>query len=321
MRLHAFKTFRPNTLKEALSLKSRYKKNAVLKAGGTSLIPEMRLGLKNPQYVILLDHVREISGIEEKPDGLHVGAAASLQDIKTSATVKEHYGPLAEAIENVSAPSLHYQSTIGGNICQDTRCIYYDQSEFWRSIKGACFKQGGDKCNAVPASKICRSVYQGDLAPVLICMDASVRISSPKKDKLIKIADLFSGNGLSPLKLPPNSILTEIILPRLETRKVAYVKQSERGALDYPVVGVAAFVKLRRGLVEENGFAVTAIGPAPLVVTEPLLNARRLDEGFISYAAEVVAKKAKPIANMSATPAYRKYLVKILVGKVLRRLA
>ena len=327
MRLRSFTTFQPKTLKEALSLRNKYKEKAFLKAGGTSLIPEMRLGLKKPDYLILLDSVQEIRGIEDKADGLHIGAMASLQEIKKaklnvhkSAVVANLYGPLAEAIEAVSAPSMHYQSTIAGNICQDTRCIYYDQSEFWRAIKGRCFKQGGDKCHAVPAGKSCHSVYQGDLAPVLICMDAKICVSSPKKTEIVDIADLFSGNGISPLKLKPNAIITEIIIPHPGTKKIAYEKLSERGALDYPLVGVAAFVKMRRGFVEENGFVVTSIGPAPLIVTEPLLNGRRLDEDFILQAAEAVFKKAKPVANTSAAPAYRRQMVKTLVGKVLRRL-
>ncbi len=327
MRLRSFTTFQPKTLQEALFLRHKYKRNAVLKAGGTSLIPEMRLGLKKPDYVILLDLVEEIRVIEEKDDGLHIGAMASLQQIKKaklnvhqSAAVANLYGPLIEAIDQVSAPSMHYQSTIGGNLCQDTRCIYYDQSEFWREIKGLCFKQGGDRCHAVPAAKSCHSVYQGDLAPALICMDAEVSVSSPKKTQIVKIADLFSGNGITPLRLPANSLITEIIIPPLGTKKIAYEKLSDRGALDYPVAGVAAFVKMRDGFVEEHGFVATSIGPAPLVVTAPLLNARRFDEDFISQAAGAVFKKARPVANTSAAPAYRRQMVKTLAEKALRRL-
>ena len=328
MRLHSFATLQPKTLKEALSFKNKYKGNAILKAGGTALIPEMRLGLKTPGCVILLDSIEEIRGIEEKADGLHIGAMTSLQEIKKaklpvhpSGAVAKGLGPLIEAIEKVSAPALHYQSTIGGNLCQDTRCIYYDQSEFWRAIKGPCFKQGGSKCHAVPASKTCHSVYQGDLAPVLICMDARVNVASLKKNTVLKIADLFSGNGISPFKLQPNAIVTQIIIPPPGTKKIAYEKLSERGALDYPLVGVAAFVKMRRGFVEDHAFVVTSMGSAPLVVADPLLNGRRLDEGFISSAAEAVFKKAKPVANTSAAPAYRRQMVKTLVGNVLRRLS
>ena len=328
MRLHAFKTFQPNTLKEALSLKGKYRQKALVKAGGTSLMPEMRLGLKKPEYLILLNGIEETRGIQEKADGLHIGAMTSLDEIKKaklnvhqSEMVANLYGPLAEAVESVSAPSMHCQSTIGGNICQDTRCIYYDQSEFWRQAKGPCFKQGGDRCHAAPAAKSCHSVYQGDLAPILICLDAEISIASAKKMKTIKLADLFSGNGITPFRLPANSLITEIIIPPLGKKKAAYEKFSERGALDYPVAGVAAFVKILNGIVEEHAFVATAIGSAPLVVSDPLLNGRRLDGEFISRAAQDVFKKARPVANTSTAPSYRRQMVKTLVEKALRRLS
>jgi 4-hydroxybenzoyl-CoA reductase subunit beta len=321
MRLHAFTTFQPKTLKEVLSLKGKYRQNALVKAGGTSLMPEMGLGLKKPQYLILLDGIEEIRGIEEKTDGLHIGAMTSLEEIKKTTMVKNLYGPLAEAVESVSAPSMHYQSTLGGNICQDTRCIYYDQSEFWRQAKGLCFKQGGDRCHAAPGAKGCHSVYQGDLAPILICLDAEISIVSAKKTKNIKLAELFSGNGIAPLRLPANSLITEIIIPPMGGKKAVYEKLSERGALDYPLAGVAVFVKMRDGLVEEHAFVATAIGPAPLVVSDPLLNGRGLDEEFISRAAQDVFKKARPVANTTSAPSYRRQMVKTLVEKALRRLS
>jgi 4-hydroxybenzoyl-CoA reductase subunit beta len=320
MRLSLFTALQPGTLKEALLLRQRYKEKSLLKAGGTALIPEIRLGLKKPDYLILLNAVKEMAGIEKRADGLHIGAMASLHDIEKSPLVLKSYGVLAEAVEAVSAPSLHFQSTLGGNICQDTRCIYYDQSEFWRGVKGACFKQGGDVCHAVRGSKSCHSVYQGDLAPVLVCLDAAVCISTPKTDKIVKIADFFSGKGLAPFRLPANSLVTEIIIPPVGTKKVACEKFSERGALDYPVAGVAVSLTMKKGLVVENCLAATSVGSGPLIVSDPLLNGRRLDEEFIASAAAAVFKKAGLVANTTAAPAYRREMTKALVERVLRRL-
>lgn len=320
MRLNVFTTFQPKTLKEALLLKQKYKEKALLKAGGTALIPEMRLGLKKPECVILLNDIEEMKEIVKKRDGLHIGAAASLYDVGKSPLVAKGWAPLAGAVETVSAPSMHFQSTIGGNLCQDTRCIYYDQSEFWRGVKGACFKQGGDRCHAVPGSKTCRSVYQGDLAPILVCMDASVCIATPKQEKMVKIADLFSGNGLAPFKLPANAIIAGIVIPPVGKKKIAYEKFSERGALDYPVAGVAASVEFSRNRVKSHCFVATSIGSAPLVLSEPLLNGRRFDEDFIAAAAEAIFRKARPVANTAAAPAFRKEMTKALLERVLRRL-
>lgn len=320
MRLDSFTVFQPGTVKEALSLKQKYKEKAILKAGGTALIPEIRLGLKNPECLIFLNDMEEMKGLVKKADGLHIGAVASLDDVKKSPLVAKGWAPLAEAVETVSAPSMHFQSTIGGNLCQDTRCIYYDQSEFWRGVKGACFKQGGDRCHAVPGSKICHSVYQGDLAPVLVCLDASVRLASPKQEKTVRVADLFSGNGLAPFRLPVNAIITRIIIPPLGRKKVAYEKFSERGSLDYPVAGVAACVELKRGRVDNHCFVATSVGSSPLIVSEPLLNGRSFDEDFIAAAAEAIFRKAKPVANTAAAPAWRKEMTKALLVRALRRL-
>lgn len=320
MRLNALTTFQPKTLKEALLLKQKYKEKALLKAGGTALIPEIRLGLKKPEYLILLNGIEEMKGLVKKTDGLHIGAAASLDDVKKSPLVAKGWAPLAGAVETVSAPSMHFQSTIGGNLCQDTRCIYYDQSDFWRGVKGACFKQGGDRCHAVPGSKTCRSVYQGDLAPILVCMDASVCIATPKQEKMVKIVDLFSGNGLAPFKLPTNAIISRVVIPPVGKKKVAYEKFSERGALDYPVAGVAAYVEIKRGRVDSHCFVAASVGSAPLVVSDPLLNGGRFDEDFIAAAAELIFKKAKPVANMTAAPAFRKEMTKALLVRALGRL-
>jgi len=320
MRLSKFTTHRPGTVKEAVSLLKKHKDKAALKAGGTALVPEIKLGLLKPEHVILLEAIEGLDSIEEKEDGLHIGAMASLQAIEQSAVVKKGYPALAEAAEVVSAPSLHCQSTIGGNICQNTRCMYYDQSAFWRGVKGPCFKQGGDRCNAAPGMKNCHSVYQGDLAPVLICMDTKVRVVSPKKEEVMNLSDLFTGKGANPFRLDGSRLLTEVILPKLDAKKVAYEKLTERAALDYPLAGVAAFIKMHGENIEESGFVVTAMGPAPIVVSEPFLRSRRFDDAFISEAADMVSKKTKPLANLSTTPAYRKQMTKVLVERVLRRL-
>lgn len=320
MRLQPFTTFQPNTVKEALTLKQKYKEKALFKAGGTALIPEMRLGLKKPEFVILLNGIEEMKTIAKKTDGLHIGAAASLDDVKKSPLVAKGWVPLAQAVEAVSAPSMHVQSTIGGNLCQDTRCIYYDQSEFWRGVKGACFKQGGDRCHAVKASKTCHSVYQGDLAALLVCMDASVIVATPRQEKTVPVVDLFSGNGLAPLRLPANAVITRIVIPPLGKKKVVYEKFTDRGGLDYPLAGVAALVEVKKGSVDRHCFVATSVASAPLVVTEPPLNGRKFDDGFIADAAGVIFKKAKPVANTVAAPAYRKEMTKALLERALRRL-
>jgi 4-hydroxybenzoyl-CoA reductase subunit beta len=319
MRLKEFEALQPTTLEETGAFLRKHKDTAVLKAGGTSLIPEMTRGLKSPEYIITLSTVEGLGGIEEAADGLHIGAMAPLHSVKTSDIITKKYPALAAAIETVSAPSMHYQSTLGGNICQNTRCQYYNQSEFWRQNLQTCFKRGGEVCLAAPGAKRCNSVYQGDLAAILICMDAKVNIRSPRKERTIAMEALFTGKGASPLRLKPNELVTEIIIPDPgDNKRFGYEKLRERGSLDYPTLGVAVMLEFKGDLCIGSKFAVTAAGPKPVIISEPFLRSRAVDDGFIEDTCDHMHKRVRPIANLSSTPQHRRSMAKVLVRKVLK---
>jgi len=318
MMLGEFEALQPASVEEVSALLRKHKDAAALKAGGTALIPEMKCGLKKPEYVITLSSVEGMDGIEECDDGLHIGAMASLRAVKTADVVREKYPALARAIEDVSAPSMHHQSTIGGNICQNTRCQFYNQSEFWKSGLDPCFKMGGERCHAAPGAKKCNSVYQGDLAALLMCMEAKLRIIAPRSERIAELSSLFTGRGHAPLRLKPNELVADIIIPPPDGRKFGYAKLRERGSLDYPILGVAAMLELKGSMCHRSSFVVTAMGPKPLVIEEPFLRSREVDDGFIEDAAHHVRKKVRPIANLSSTPAYRKEMSGVLVERVVR---
>lgn len=317
--LGKFIALTPEKLEEVTCYLQKYRDKAVIKAGGTALIPEMKLGLKAPDYVVLINDVAELDFIEETSDGLSIGAATSLYAIKNNNVVKKKYPALVEAVEAVSAPGLHYQSTIGGNICQDTRCVYFNQSEFWRSTGPACFKTGGSECRAVPAGKKCRAVFQGDITPMLMCLDAKVRVVSRRREKVIDIGELYTGRGDKPLRLAPNQLVTEVIIPPLEDKRCVYEKLRERGSLDYPLLGIAVMVELKGKKVNTSKFVVTAMASGPIEISEPSLSSRNLDDTFLEDAAGIVQRRVKPVANISSTPAYRKKMTKVLVLHALRR--
>jgi 4-hydroxybenzoyl-CoA reductase beta subunit len=318
MRLREFEALQPMSLEETTSLLRKYKNSAVLKAGGTSLVPEMGLGLKRPEHVITLSSVEGMDAIEEGSDGLHMGAMASLYQVKTSPLVKRHLPALARAVEEVSAPVMHYQSTIGGNLCQNTRCQFYNQSEFWRGTVQPCFKRGGGACLAAPGAKRCGSVYQGDLAAILICMDAKMRIHSPRKERVEELERLYTGKGEFPLRLRPNELVSELIIPPPpNNRRFGYEKLRERGSLDYPALGIAAMMELDGTLCKDHRFVITAAGPKPLVISDPSLNGKVVDQGCIESAARLVHRKFRPIANIPLTPQYRRSMSKVLVERVL----
>jgi len=317
--LGKFIALTPKKLEEVTYYLEKYRDKAVIKAGGTALMPEMKLGLKAPDYVVLINDVAELDFIKETGDALSIGPRTSLHDIKNNTVVKKKYPALVEAVEAVSAPSLHYQSTIGGNICQDTRCTYFNQSEFWRSTKPACFKTGGSECLAIPAGKRCQAVFQSDITPVLMCLDAKVRIVSRRNEKVVDIGELYTGRGDKPLRLAPNQVLTEVIIPPLGDKRCVYEKLRDRGSLDYPLLGIAVMVELKGGKVNHSKFVVTAMASGPIEISNPSLSSRRLDDDFIEDTANIVQKRVKPVANISSTPAYRKKMTKVVVRQALRR--
>jgi 4-hydroxybenzoyl-CoA reductase subunit beta len=340
MMLGEFEALQPASVEEASALLRKHKDAAVLKAGGTALIPEMKCGLKAPEYVITLSSVEGLDDIREEAGGLRIGATASLHKVKTHSVVLDKYPALSSAIESVSAPSMHHQSTIGGNICQNTRCQFYNQSELWKSGLDPCFKtlaasqamqralsqaehrpcdnMGGERCHAAPGANKCNSVYQGDLAALLMCMEAKLRIVSPRKERVAELGALFTGRGHDPLRLKPNELVAEIIIPPPDGRKFGYAKLRERGSLDYPILGVAAMLELKGTMCQRSLFVVTAMGPKPLVIEEPFLRSRDVDDGFIEDAAHHVRKKVHPIANLSSTPAYRKEMTTVMVERVVK---
>jgi len=317
--LGKFIALTPKKVEEVTCYLQKYRDKAVIKAGGTGLMPEIKLGLKAPDYVVLINEVAGLDYIKETNDGIRIGAKTSLHAIKNNSVVKKKYPALAEAVEAVSAPSLHYQSTIGGNICQDTRCMYFNQSEFWRSTKPVCFKTGGSECLAVPSGKKCQAVFQGDITPVLMCLDAKVRVVSRRKEKVVGIQELYTGRGDKPLRLTPNQLVTEVIIPPLGDKICVYEKLRERGSLDYPLLGIAVMVELKGQKVSHSKFVATAMGSGPIEISEASLNSRKLDDEFIDDAANIVQKRVKPVANLSSTPAYRKKMTKVLVQHALRR--
>jgi 4-hydroxybenzoyl-CoA reductase subunit beta len=318
MKLKEFEALRPTSGEEARSLLRKHGKKAAVKAGGTALIPEMKLGLKEPEYVITLGSVEGLDRIDAGADGLRIGAAASLHDVANSDAVKEKYPALADAIALVSAPSLHFQSTIGGNLCQNTRCQFYNQSEFWRGIAQPCFKRDGDTCHAAPGAKRCGSVYQGDLAAVLICMGAEVKVVSPRSERTVPVERLFTGRGESPLRLRPSELLTEIFIPAPDGRTFAYEKLRSRNSVDYPLLGVAMSLRMDGGECSECTFVVTAAGPGPIVVPGASLTSRPLDDALVEDAAELVHRKVRPIGNQPSTPRYRRDMAKVMVRRLIR---
>ena len=196
MNLPQFEFIQPHSLQQARSVLGEHEGKAAVLAGGTALMVALRYRLRKPAVVIGLKGLTALDYVSRNGSGgIVIGSMVTLQTLEKSPLILNECSPLVEAAQLVAVPPIRNKATIGGNLCLDTRCIYYNQSEFWRSGQEACFKMGGKICHAVEKGRRCQAVYQGDLAPVLIAMGAEVKIASAKGERTIPLGEFYTGRG------------------------------------------------------------------------------------------------------------------------------
>ncbi len=337
MSLPDFKLLRPRTVAEAVEMlathsspfslaepNTRLARGGVqICAGGTDLLPSMRQKLFEPEYVLDLRAVTELRGIRKLDDGsVAIGALTALTAIEDSALIAERYPVLREAVRTVASPVLRNMGTIGGNVCLDTRCLWYNQSAAWRTSCGFCIKKDGDLCHVAPGGTKCWAAFSGDTPPALLCLEAEVEIAGPSGTRRMPIAELYTGIGDARLKLAKNEILTRVLLPsKTANWRGAYRKLRMRGSIDYPLAGVAVAVKAN-GKVEAARIAVTAVNPAPMLVkrVEDALVGKtvsQVTDAVLAEVGELAARTAKPLTTSALTPEYRREIVRVYARRAL----
>jgi 4-hydroxybenzoyl-CoA reductase subunit beta len=321
MQLPGFDHLQPSSLDEALVFLAEYGERARVIGGGTELLVSMKQRLLVPDYLVSLKAVAELDHISQDEGGLRIGALTRLSALIRSSAVGEHFPILAQAAQMVSAPPLQEMGTVGGNLCLDTRCFYYNQSHFWRQVRGPCLKTGGDRCHVVEGGKHCLATYQGDLAPALIALGATVTLAKKGGERALSLAELYTGNGKRPLALDSGEILTEVQVPASVAGAGGdYQKLRQRGAMDYPLVGVAVTVrKDGSDVCSWARVALTGVGTSPLVVQDAgdLLQGRRVDEALMSQAADAAYELARPVNNVGSEATYRRKMVRVLAKRAL----
>lgn len=315
MSLPAFKLLRPRTVEEAVGHLARYGNDLYILAGGTDLLPSMRQRLFTPAYLMDIRGIEEIHGVHARPGvGVEVGALTPLSVIEDSELIRRDYRVLHEAAMTVASPTLRNMGTLGGNICLDTRCVWYNQSLQWRRSCGFCIKKDGDLCHVAPGGQKCWAAFSADTPPALLCLGAELEIAGPKGFRRVAVKDFYTGIGDARMKLFRNEMLTRVFLPESSAGwKGSYMKLRIRGSIDYPLAGVAVAVKQNGGPVEAARVAITAVNPAPLLVAaaEHALVGKRIDEHLATVVGELAAKTAKPLTTSALTPEYRREVVKV----------
>ncbi len=325
MRLPPFTYLSPQTLGEAARMLADHGPAAMAVAGGTDLYPNMKRRQFEPKVLVGLRGLRELGGIRgDERAGLVIGAGTVLHHFATHPAVTAHYMALARAASLISNPQIRNMGTVGGNLLVDTRCNYYNMPYWWRRSIHFCMKKDGDVCWVAPGGSRCWAISSSDLAPVAIAMDAQVRLVSATGERVIAAQDLYRDDGIAYLGKKPDELLTEVIIPPIDGLRTTYWKLRRRGAIDFPILGVAAAVRLDRdGTCTHARVVLGAVAPSPLEArdAEQVLIGERLDAEVIDEAAQAAFKPAKPLDNTDLTLAYRKQMTRVYVARALRELA
>ena len=279
----------------------------------------MRQKLFEPQYVMDIRHVAELRGIRPQADGgVEIGALTTLASIEQSHFLRQHYLLLTEAATTVASPLLRNMGTIGGNICLDTRCLWYNQSLTWRKACGFCIKKDGDLCHVAPGGSKCWAAFSGDTPPALLCLNAEVEIAGPSEVRRIALRDFYTGLGDTYRKLQPDELLTRVFIPASSSGfRGAYRKLRIRGSIDYPLAGVAVALKRSNGHVSEARVAMTAVNPAPMLVkgAAQMLEGKAVDDALAAAIGDLAAKTAKPLTTSALTPEYRREMIRVFTKR------
>ena len=293
----------------------------MLVAGGTDLYPNMKRRQFTPSTLISLG--KALPRAIHNGRGLTIGAGATLTAVATDARVLKSYAALAESAIAISTPQLRNMGTIGGNLCLDTRCNWYDQSLFWRMAEGMCMKTDPSVvCRVAPSSPRCLAVASADTVPALLALGASVRIVNADGERVVPLAEMYREDGISHLTIGRDDIVTEVILPPADGWRSTYLKLRDRASFDFPIVGLAAAVRLEDGVVREARLALTAVASRPMLVAAAAtaLVGSKLEDEAIAAAADAAHKAARPMDNTSGTIAQRKKTVPVFATRALASL-
>ena len=325
LRLPPFRYIAPASVDEAARILSEHGPEATVVAGGTDLYPNMKRRQMTPSLLVGLRGLRNLRGIRgDKESGIAIGAGTTLTEINEDPRIQEMYPALAKAAGWVSTPQLRNMGTIGGNICLDTRCNYYNQSYFWRKAIGFCMKKDGDICLVAPGSPRCWAISSSDTVPVLISLGATVSLRSVREERQIPVASLFQDDGIVYLTKAPDEILLSVSLPPVNGLKSTYWKLRRRGSFDFPVLGVAAALSLdESGNCDDARLVLRAVGSEPHVIkaAKEMLLGQKLTPEIIASVAEVASKPSRPLDNSDLDHGYRKRMTRVFVTRALRELA
>ncbi len=323
LRLAPFALLVPATLDEAIAQLAEHGSDARVLAGGTDVLPNLKLGLPPRATVLVsLRRLTELRGVSRQGDELVLGAGATLDEISLDPLVRASLPALAEAAASAASPQLRRMGTLGGNLCLDTRCQYVNQSELFREALGGCLKSHGDACHVVPGGQDCVAALSCDTLPALVAYEARVELRGPGGTRVVPVEEIRASDGAAPLRLGASEIVTRVrvrIPP--PTTLCAARKWSVRRAIDFPLVSLAVRLdRAQSGAVTGGKLVLGALGPKPKVALLDDLAGSALDEALAARVGQIAFAQAKTLPNLPYDPAYRRERAAVEARRAVRSL-
>ncbi len=318
MILPRFEYHQPTTLSEAVALAQACDGDFDFVSGGTDLLPNYKNQLNARAHVISLSGIKELFAIAPE----RIGAMARLQDIAEHTELRRALPVIPHSAALIATPLIRASGTLGGNILLDTRCYYFNQSWFWRHSKNFCLKADGDVCLVVPQHEVCYATYSGDLAPVLMVLNAAFVLVGPEGERKVPAEKFFTHDGITRHVKLPEEILTHVIIPpSAQTLRADYQKLRVRDSMDFPVLGAAVAIDLNENTITHLRLALTGVATTPLLFDEITQNVRgdQLSEDLIESLAEEVMNQVTPYRNVALSPQYRKAMIAVYIKRLLRQ--
>jgi 4-hydroxybenzoyl-CoA reductase subunit beta len=314
-----FELLRPTGIEEAVKA---FKKSSMPRycAGGTDFLVNMRRGLLDAGTVIDLGNIEELKIVEANASGLYLGAGLTIKQLVAEPVLTENYPAIAQAALCVAGPTHREVATLGGNLCLDTRCKYYNQSHWWRKSNDYCLKYKGDICHVAPAGKRCRAAFSGDLAPSLLVHGAEIDIAGRSGKRRITMDDFYKEDGADHLILGEEEIVVGIKLPPTR-KKSTYAKIRIRGAIDFPLAGVAVAYEKLSSSIHHFDIAVTGTNSCPILVKIPDFQSSQVQaEEFFSGLKKSVQKAVSPQRTTTTASHYRRLAVSGMAMRIAKQL-
>ncbi|MFQ5913738.1 MAG: FAD binding domain-containing protein [Nitrospinota bacterium] len=321
-----FEVVHPATVAEAAEFLSAHQGEAKVMAGGSDLMVSLNQRLLSFRYLVDIQGLPELRRIVgDSESGLRIGALATLREVERSPLVRRLCPLLVQAAGKVGSVQIRNLGTLGGNVCLDTRCWYYNQTDFWRGSKPPCIKEGGEECYVVRRGDTCYALHGADTVPPLIALDAQVRVVGVQGEGVRPVESLFTGDGKSPLTLGPDELVAEVLIPPASLfRRGVYIKYAPKDTIAYPLVGVAVALELDSAgwTCQRARIVIGGVAAAPLRVpsAEKLLcGLAANDDEWIAEAAHVGSRSVKIYSDVYASAGYKRKMIRTLIDQAVRQ--